>query len=566
MEQAKDKLDAVLNDEGLLPPQKELIGKWARHQGSFNTPEVIYKQAYTIRGFGLFIKKPFEEAKIEDLRAYLAFTKGAACSLNVYRQRVNGFYRFIHRHTDKIIENELAHPMPKLVKKPEFSNEQICEMRAKALINTKEAGGLTDANLQALKDFHNYKIASGKVESYMGLLGKLYFIKRLGLFLQGRAFKETTREDIQNFLNEGQESIKRKKKGKTKMNASYKVYLLDFYRFAYGLFGDEVPRKYPDVVSWLYQKRKKSHDEIPKEIIPDAEIKQMINQSTDQRDKALIALMADCSARVGEIANVCIKDLKINEIATEGQYKHLIATVTLRGKTGERTNQLFYSVPYLRLWLFNHPLKDKQDAPLFIANNASKYGQRLSTVGINKMLERAAIRAGIKRHIHAHLFRHTNLTRMARILSESELKIHAGWGSESNMGAVYVHLNEKDVADKLLEKWGIKTKEEVGVQPLMQIQICPNTVCSHQNPAEAKFCLKCGYPLSLKTAVDLKRLKEQEDELQREAMSKGLAGLNLTGVTDIREAIYQIVKKDETLLAKLKEIAEQAQNLAEVEA
>lgn len=134
------------------------------------------------------------------------------------------------------------------------------------------------------------------------------------------------------------------------------------------------------------------------------------------------------------------------------------------------------------------------------------------------------------------------------------------------MGAVYVHLNEKDVADKLLEKWGIKTKEEVGVQPLMQIQICPNTVCSHQNPAEAKFCLKCGYPLSLKTAVDLKRLKEQEDELQREAMSKGLAGLNLTGVTDIREAIYQIVKKDETLLAKLKEIAEQAQNLAEVEA
>jgi len=332
------------------------------------------------------------------------------------------------------------------------------------------------------------------------------------------------------------------------------------------MFEEEQPRKYPEVVAWLYQGRKKSHERLPKEIIPDAEIKQMIDKCTEQRDKALLALMADCSARVGEIVNICIKDLKINEVATEAHYKHLIATVTLRGKTGERTNQLFYSVPYLRLWLFNHPLKDEPDAPLFIANNPSRYGQRITAVGINKILQRVAHRAGVKRHIHAHLFRHTNLTRMARVLSESELKIHAGWGSESNMASVYVHLNEKDVANKILERYGIITKAEQRETALFQIQICPNNVCGYQNPAEAKFCLKCGYPLSLKTAVDLKKLKEQEDELQREAMSKGLAGLDLTGITDLREAIYQIVKKDETLLAKLQGIAEQAQALSGVEA
>jgi hypothetical protein len=40
---------------------------------------------------------------------------------------------------------------------------------------------------------------------------------------------------------------------------------------------------------------------------------------------------------------------------------------------------------------------------------------------------------------------------MAKILFESQLKIHTGWGSEFNMASIYVHLNEDDVADDVAD-------------------------------------------------------------------------------------------------------------------
>ena len=86
---------------------------------------------------------------------------------------------------------------------------------------------------------------------------------------------------------------------------------------------------------------------------------------------------------------------------------------------------------------------------------------------------------------------------MAKILSETELKIQAGWGSDSKMASVYVHLDEQDVANKLLKKYGIAIDDENKEETIEQIPICPNIVCSYQsNPSGADFCLKCGKPIS----------------------------------------------------------------------
>ncbi|MFH1638599.1 MAG: hypothetical protein ABIB71_09295, partial [Candidatus Woesearchaeota archaeon] len=209
MEASKDKLEAVLNDARLLPKQRQLIGQWAKHLGTFKTPECILEQAYTLREFGLFLKKPIEEATPNDVKAYLAFKGDSkksitgkrvkainADSLKTYWQRLKAFYRFILKHTEITIDNGLAYPAPNLVKKQEFSREQICERRVKALLNNKTAGTLSAVNLKTLDDFHNYKIASGKVESYTGFVGKLFFLKRLGLFLHDQTYKGATREEI----------------------------------------------------------------------------------------------------------------------------------------------------------------------------------------------------------------------------------------------------------------------------------------------------------------------------------------------------------------------------------
>lgn len=584
MNEATSRLESIISDQGLDPNQQETLRAWVTHLRTFKKDIQILDKAYTLREFGLFIKKPFNLATPTEIDNYLLHKSKRGdfelkeVSLLQYQYRINWFYRWVLNHSNPNISPDLAYPKPKIERKPRKTREELCKVRINAILNNeiiprsnrKDQNTtqdelkqkyshllLDEANLKSLTDFYNYKTTSGLAESNTGYVGKIGYLKRLGLFLKNRQknFIGATREDIQDFLSEVQKGVKRAPEKRMGLNSTYKAYLLDFYRFVYGYPEDEQPRKYPPVVAWLYQGKKKSHDKIAKEIIRDAEIKKMIDACPEIRDKAVIALFSDSSARIGELVNICIKDLKINEIASEGaEFTHAIATVVLRGKTGERTNQLFYSVPYLRLWLLGHPLKDDPNAPMFISTRADRTGQRLTTYGITNIIERAANRAGVTRHIHAHLFRHTNLTRMAKLLSESELKIHAGWGSNSPMAEVYVHLTEKDVANKILEKYGIiqKTNEN---QDLFEIHICPNTTCSYQNPHEAKFCLKCGYPLTLETAITVTKIKKMEDGLQNELLSKDLAQIK-TVSGDVKEQMYQILKTDPQLMSKLKEIIE----------
>jgi len=586
-----ERLDKVLIDEQLGTQQLELLNRWAKHVRTYQTDSKTLESAYTVREFGLFLKKPYELASLQDLDGYLDYKRETGfrdqptkplnrASIYGYRRRISLFYQWMQKHTAFTVHPDIAYYKPKLVKRERKSLEELHKIRLVALLrnqiiltNRKEDRKLSpmelnikyahllldEKNLRILNDFYNYKITSGKVLSHVGFVSKIYLLKRLGLHLKtkDKTFKEVTREDIQDFLAEVQTGLTNKKRAGSsgRINSSYKAHLLDFYRFVYGMFTEEQPRIYPPVVAWLYQKRKKSEDRVAKEIIPSPEIKAMLDKAPEARDRALIALFSDCSARIGEVVNTNIKDLKINDVRAEGaQYAHSIATITLRGKTGERTNQLFYSVPHLRIWLMHHPMKDNPDAPLFIATKESRYGQRITPTGINKILQRAATKAKVTRHIHAHLFRHTNLTRMAQLLSETELKIHAGWGMDSDMATVYVHLTERDVANKLLQKYGLATQETKAEAPPCQIQICPNSICSYQNPGEAKFCLKCGYPLNLQLALNLADLKKKEEDLHSGILAKNLDSTILNGKSDLKEMMFEVLKRNPQLIEQLRDI------------
>lgn len=590
----EEKLKALLDDIRLENGQKELMDQWHNHVQKSLPAERILERAYTIREFGLFIGRPFQEAKPEDVEAYITYKikdkeesvtgykldAVKKASANCYKFRIQGFYRWMLKHSPLKVDDEVAYPKPKVVNKREESRKEKFERRVKALLantiictNKKEDRKLTqeqlkekyahlllkEHNLKTLNDFYKYKTTSGEVSSDIGFIGKLWFLKRFGLFLGDKTYKGATREDIQNFLEE----IKHRNGS---INSSYKAHLLDFYRYVYEMFGKEQPRKYPDVVGWLYQRRKKINDRLAKVIIPDSEIKAMLEACTEQRDRAIISVLRDSSARVGELTNLSIKDVNIMDIGSkDGKYRHNIATIKLCGKTGERINQLFWSVTDLRLWLLNHPLKDNPEAPLIIATKENRYGQRLTAVGVNKILQRVARKAGVKRHIHAHLFRHTNLTKMAQVLSESELKIHAGWGADSKTASVYVHLTADDVNMKILKSLGLDVHEDrLEKEDLLKVMICPNNICNYQNPGDAKFCLKCGYPLSLKTAVELKRIKENEEELHRDIMNKGTEGIDTKGM-DLKEVMYQALKSDPQLIEKLKGIIKIVDGLSQTQ-
>ena len=71
MKAEQEKLEQVLVDSRLITIQRELINKWSKHLETFQKPEEILGRAYTIREFGLFIDKPFEDATKDDLERYL---------------------------------------------------------------------------------------------------------------------------------------------------------------------------------------------------------------------------------------------------------------------------------------------------------------------------------------------------------------------------------------------------------------------------------------------------------------------------------------------------------------
>ncbi len=228
------------------------------------------------------------------------------------------------------------------------------------------------------------------------------------------------------------------------------------------------------------------------------EVKALIKSAGRPKSKAIVALLYEGALRIGELRSLRIKDLEFTEYGFK---------IRVSGKTGERVIPLIYSAPYLRVWLQMHPDPRNPNAPLF----PSKGLEPISEGAIYSVVTRAAERAGIKKKIHPHMLRHTRLTELAKYLTEQELKVFSGWTKDSRMASIYVHLSGRDVEEAILRRvHGVDVRREELDQPLKP-EVCPN--CGYINPADAEFCMRCGYPLSEEAIRKVGRLEGSIDEL-----------------------------------------------------
>jgi len=89
-----------------------------------------------------------------------------------------------------------------------------------------------------------------------------------------------------------------------------------------------------------------------------------------------------------------------------------------------------------------------------------------------------------------------------------------GWTQDSKMAARYVHLSGRDVDDALLRAHGLqpRTEEEA---PKLTVVKCLR--CGLQNSTIHKLCSRCGMPLDLKTALEMKEdlSKKSDEEMQK---------------------------------------------------
>jgi len=271
--------------------------------------------------------------------------------------------------------------------------------------------------------------------------------------------------------------------------------------------GNKTPKK----IKWYKQPSRKQilRRRVVKgrdKILTQQEIEQLIKAAENPRAKAIIAVLYESAARLGEILSLRVRDVEFTSYGCK---------IRVVGKTGERTIPLIRSTPYLKIWLNMHPCPNNPDAPLWARVRKGEIGS-ITEVAVQELLLRCRKRAGIRKRVHPHILRHTRLTELARKLTEQELKIIAGWEKDSSMPSIYVHLSGRDGEEAILKAEGIKNEEEIKEDKHMEPLKCPR--CQTINPFDAKFCYACGYILSEKIAIEINEVRELGDKIIEELL------------------------------------------------
>jgi integrase len=257
-----------------------------------------------------------------------------------------------------------------------------------------------------------------------------------------------------------------------------------------------------ELVSWFSVGNVKNNLS-PSDLITEEEFQKMLNACTNSRDRALISLLYESGARIGEVGSMRVKDVSFDEYG---------AIVWLpKSKTIRRKLRIVYSARYLSEWLSDHPLKDDPESPLWIKLTGKKRLQAMEYKDVQWQLKKIAKRAGIKKRIYPHLFRHTRATRLLSRVPETIGAKYMGWVNGSKMVGVYVHLASEDVDEAILRMHGIKTN---GNGKDLEVKQCPR--CLQVNPATSRFCSRCGLPLTEEAIQEVEEWEKRKNEALNE--------------------------------------------------
>lgn len=315
-----------------------------------------------------------------------------------------------------------------------------------------------------------------------------------------------TGNDINGYLGD------LKEKGNTsKAKLSYAV-LLNFFRY----YKDLGKKETPEIFLKVYKPKNTSKDTEPLDY--DSEIKPLIMVWGDNvRNQAAIHVLYESMLRKIELLALRVKDIDLSKSP---------APIKLRiSKTEKGINRhtfLYNSIPVLKEWLNIHPLRSNtnfSNAPLFCKSN----GKPMLEGTLRMIIKEAGIRAGIKRKIYPHLFRHSRAYELAQVyhFTPQELKKAGGW-SNSSMLDTYYNPNAKDIKNKLLDGHGIKTISQVQREKALrerQVRIC---ACGYENGYDVIFCKGCGIILNIKQYESEIKNKDSEIENLKQEMNHKL--------------------------------------------
>ena len=176
------------------------------------------------------------------------------------------------------------------------------------------------------------------------------------------------------------------------------------------------------------------------------EIDRMENAAPAERDRLIIRLLADTGMRVGELCTLTAESFVVRD------HRSFLKV------TGKGDNDRLVPLPpalirRVERYVRSRP-KDTNSPYLFVGLRRAPHGdyERLTTSGVLDMIKGHAYRAGLKKRVYPHLFRHSfatealrrgmNPIQLARILRHSSLRM---------IERTYSHLDQTDAYDAVLK-------------------------------------------------------------------------------------------------------------------
>jgi integrase/recombinase XerD len=232
----------------------------------------------------------------------------------------------------------------------------------------------------------------------------------------------------------------------------------------------------------------------------------MIEAAENPRDRALISLMAESGARVGEISLLQLRDISWND-------NGFILTIHAHKSKSKRNRRIPLCVcaEDLKNYINNHhPYSTDGGSPVFISYiNGEAPKTNLKVATIQGIVRKAAKRTGVHNrvHIHPHIFRHARASQLAELnWSEMMLRQYFGWSKTSNMPARYIHMSQRNLNNRYFAMHGKTVPETERPQMLETESVCSK--CGAANPNGYRFCYQCNEVLD-KEAQEKREIYEE---------------------------------------------------------
>lgn len=375
----------------------------------------------------------------------------------------------------------------------------------------KASGEICEESKQDILRFKSHCFAKGlsNARIWKYLFHLYYIAKKLA-----KPFREATKDDIIRVI----EGIERREWSDWTKH-DYRVVLKRFYRW---LNDDE---DYPKEVKWINTNFNRRNNMLPQELLTENDVKKLAGAADNSRDKALVLVLYESGCRIGELLSLRIKDVQFDEYG---------AVLLVTGKTGMRRVRIIVSASTLTNWLDHHPFRNDPQYPVWVNLGTTNKYRPMGYPAVFYILKQIAKRAGVKKKVNPHAFRHARATHLASKLTEAQMKEYLGWVQGSDMASVYVHMSGRDVDKALLKLHGL-AQDEDQKEEIFKVRTCPK--CKERNDPVSLFCKRCGSPMDLRMALDLQEKRNEKDEVV------ALVVKELVRKLEIEKMVYETIKQ-----------------------